>query len=213
MKWFAILLLMAAGVAQADVGLEFEKKVVPVYPAELRKATITGSVKVSFRVMADGSVTDVKVISSSEPAFATAALEAVRQWRFKPWTVSKENPAFLDVRNDLHFRLNDKKEWLQIYERAGLVLKTCKQFNEEVALYRKDDPTRSLEDMETTLLSVRMMSNFNVDGVTSYKASRATAESFQEALPGIMKKCETYPGVDFVDVWPAALRERLIQRL
>ncbi|MDD2059467.1 energy transducer TonB [Pseudomonas putida] len=208
-----MLLVMAAGMAQADIGLEFVQKIIPVYPAELRKAIITGSVKVGFRVMADGSVTDVKVIRSSEPAFANAALEAVRQWRFKPWTVTKENPAFLDVRNDLHFRLNDKREWWDIYERAGLVLKTCKQFNEEVALYRKDEPARSLEDMETTLVSVRMMSHFNVDGVTSYKESRATAESFQKALPGILQKCQAFPGIDFVDVWPAALRQRLIQRL
>ncbi|AIL64205.1 TonB family protein [Pseudomonas alkylphenolica] len=211
MKWLAALLLMGAtGFAHADIKVEFVEKTIPTYPAELRKAAITGSVKIGFEVRADGSVADVKVIQSSEPAFADAALEAARQWRFKPWAVTKENPAKLDVRTDLHFRLNDKKEWWDIYERAGLILMTCKKFNEEVAQFRKDDSARPLDDMNTTLLSIRMISRFEEDGVTSYKQSMATSKSFKKALPGIIKKCQTYPGIDFVDVWPAYLRERLV---
>ncbi|MFQ6574834.1 energy transducer TonB [Pseudomonas sp. UM16] len=212
MKWFAALLVMVAGIAHADIKLEFVEKTIPIYPAELSKAAITGSVKVSFQAQADGTVTDVKIVNSSDPAFANAALKAVKQWRFQPWTVSKENPATLEVRTDLHFRLNDKKEWWALYDRARLVVMSCKQFNEEVAQYRKNDPGRSLEHMDTTLLSVRMMSNFSGDEAISYKESRATTESFEKALPRIIKQCKTYPGVDFVDVWPAYLRERLVQQ-
>lgn len=212
MKWFAALLLLGAGIAQADIKLEFVEKTIPVYPAELRKDAITGSVRVGFQVHSDGTVSDVKVIQSSESAFADAALEAVRQWRFKPWKVSVDNPAMIDVQNDLFFRLNDKQAWWEIYERAGLIVMTCKQFNDEVALYRKDDPARPLSEMKTTQLSIRMISQATEGGVTSYKKSLATSASIEKALPQIIERCQTYPGLDFVDVWPAPLRERLAQK-
>lgn len=212
MKWFAAFLLLGASTAQADIKLEWVEKTIPVYPEELRKSAITGSVRVRFDVNADGSVSDIHVIQGSEPAFADAALQAVRQWRFKPWTVSNENPAKIEVVNELKFRLNDKKAWWDIYERAGLIVMTCSQFNDEVALYRKDDPARSLDDMKTTLLSVRMISPASENGVTSYKQSRASSTAFMDALPNIIKRCQAYPGLDFVDIWPASLRERLVQK-
>ncbi|QBF24223.1 energy transducer TonB [Pseudomonas tructae] len=213
MKWFAASLLLAAGVAQADIKLEFVEKTIPVYPAELRKSAITGSVRVGFKVRFDGVVSDVQALQSSDPAFTAAALEAVRHWRFKPWTVSTENPPMVDVENDLVFRLNDKRQWMEIFERAGLIVMTCRQFNDEVALYRKDAPTRSLNDMQTTRVSIRMIAQATEGGATSFKKSRVASQAFEQALPGIVERCRTYPGLDFVDVWPSPLREKLAQAL
>lgn len=213
MKRFAALLFLVAGIAHADIKLEFVEKTVPAYPAEMQKAAITGSVRVGFNVHADGSVSDVRILQSSEPAFVDAALRAVRQWRFKPWTVSDDNPAQIEVENELIFRLNNKQELWEFYERAGLVLMTCKQFNDEVAQYRKDDPDRSLKDMKTTSLSIRMISRATEDGVTSYKKSLATTADFEKALPKIIERCHAFPGLDFVDVWPEPLRERLAKKL
>lgn len=116
----------------------------------------------------------------------------------------------MDVQTNLYFRLNDKEEWWDIYERAGLILKTCKQFNEEVALYRKDDEKRPLDEMNTTLLSIRMISDIPKDGATSYEYALATSKAFNKALPKIIEQCRAFPGVDYVDLWPAALRERLV---
>lgn len=212
MKWCAALLMVGASFAHADVQLEFVNKTIPAYPVELSKAAITGSVRVGFLVHANGTVSDVNVIHNSDPAFANVALEAVRQWRFKPWAVSAENPPIIEVQNDLMFRLNDKRDWWDIYERAGLMVMSCKQFNEEVGLYRNDDPKRSLREMQTMLLAIRMTSQATEDGITSYQKSLARAEAFEEALPGIVQRCQTYPGLDFVDTWPASLRERLAQK-
>jgi len=44
---------------------------------------ITGDVKLSVSVSADGKVTDVKSISGNR-ALSEAAEEAVRKWRFAP---------------------------------------------------------------------------------------------------------------------------------
>jgi TonB family protein len=40
--------------------------------------------KLRLTVAADGSVSDVQVLSGVEPAFDAAAVETVRQWRFTP---------------------------------------------------------------------------------------------------------------------------------
>ena len=56
----------------------------PLYPAELRKAGIGGTVTVSFIVGADGKVHDAQVEKFTHEAFAAPALEAIEQWQFDP---------------------------------------------------------------------------------------------------------------------------------
>lgn len=55
----------------------------PLYPRQAKRAGKTGFVKVRISVMADGSVGDVVVKSGEEP-FVSAAVEAVRAWRYQP---------------------------------------------------------------------------------------------------------------------------------
>ena len=54
------------------------------YSAAARSEGIEGRLKLRITVAADGSVSDVQVLSSVEPAFDAAAVETVRQWRFTP---------------------------------------------------------------------------------------------------------------------------------
>ena len=56
----------------------------PIYPLDLRKAGTTGEVKVDFIVNTEGTVEDAYVVSSTNPGFENAALEAVRHWKFQP---------------------------------------------------------------------------------------------------------------------------------
>lgn len=56
----------------------------PVYPAELRKAKIEGSVTVICILSEDGRVEDPRVENSSRPEFEKPSLDAVRKWRFRP---------------------------------------------------------------------------------------------------------------------------------
>lgn len=58
-------------------------KVPPVYPDEARRAGVQGVVLVQALVRKDGAVGDVKVIQSI-PLLDLAAIQAVRQWIFKP---------------------------------------------------------------------------------------------------------------------------------
>jgi protein TonB len=60
------------------------KKVEPRYPPMARTARIEGTVVVDAVIRKDGTVSDVTVLSSSNPMFEQACVEAVRQWRFTP---------------------------------------------------------------------------------------------------------------------------------
>jgi TonB family protein len=59
------------------------RKVDPVYPPLAKRENLQGSVVLQARIDKDGNVQSVRVISG--PAILTsAALEAVKQWQFKP---------------------------------------------------------------------------------------------------------------------------------
>ncbi len=57
----------------------------PVYPEDLRRRQIGGRVLLSVLIAADGSVSEVFVAQSSgQPALDSAAVTAIRAWRFVP---------------------------------------------------------------------------------------------------------------------------------
>ncbi len=56
----------------------------PVYPREALRDNVSGEVTVSFTVNPDGSVSGATVVSANpRHVFDTAALEAIRKWRFE----------------------------------------------------------------------------------------------------------------------------------
>ena len=61
-------------------------QIAPQYPHELRRASVDGSVVVSCVVNQEGRVRSVEVEESTHNAFSTAALKAVRRWKFAPRT-------------------------------------------------------------------------------------------------------------------------------
>lgn len=58
----------------------------PQYPAEFRRRGVAGTVTIAFTVDVHGRVANPRVERSTNPAFESPALEAVRQWRFEPGT-------------------------------------------------------------------------------------------------------------------------------
>jgi TonB family protein len=59
------------------------KDVKPVYPAIAQSARVTGAVMIEATIGPDGKVTDAKVVRSI-PVLDQAALDAVRQWEYRP---------------------------------------------------------------------------------------------------------------------------------
>lgn len=56
----------------------------PVYPFEMRRSGLRGEVTVGFIVDSNGNVLDPYIISSSNPGFEDAAIQAVLKWKFRP---------------------------------------------------------------------------------------------------------------------------------
>jgi TonB family protein len=62
----------------------------PVYPAELSRQGIEGSVRAQFVVDRQGRTRDLVIVNASHPEFAAAVEHAVRRWRFVPGRVKGE---------------------------------------------------------------------------------------------------------------------------
>jgi protein TonB len=69
---------------EPDQGLVMIKSVDPEFPMNVMRRLRKGEVEVRFEVAADGQVESVSVEKSTHKSLEPAALEAVRQWRFKP---------------------------------------------------------------------------------------------------------------------------------
>ena len=76
----------------------------PQYPAEAGRARLEGTVVLMAVIGMDGSVKDVRV-ENGLPILAQAAIEAVKQWRYKPYMVDGE-PVEVDSRITINFTLS-----------------------------------------------------------------------------------------------------------
>jgi protein TonB len=65
------------------------KKVQPAYPPLARQARIQGQVLLQAEISKDGNIQNLRLISG-HPMLAPAAIEAVKQWRYKPYYLNGE---------------------------------------------------------------------------------------------------------------------------
>jgi len=65
------------------------KKVNPDYPPEAKGRKIEGEVAIKINVDRDGNVAKAEVMTG-HPLLAPAALEAVKQWKYKPFQLNGE---------------------------------------------------------------------------------------------------------------------------
>jgi protein TonB len=78
--------------------------VTPTYPPEAGRARIEGMVVLLAVIGKDGTVQDVRV-ESGLPILAQAAIDAVRQWRYRPYMLNGE-PVEVDSRITINFTLS-----------------------------------------------------------------------------------------------------------
>jgi len=77
----------------------------PKYPPEAGRARIEGTVVLQAVIGKDGTVHDVRV-ESGLPLLAQAAIEAVKQWRYKPYLLNGE-AVEVDSRITINFTLSN----------------------------------------------------------------------------------------------------------
>jgi len=86
----------------AEANLVYD--VAPKYPPEAGRARIEGTVVLLAVIGKDGSVEDVRV-KSGVSALAQAAIEAVKQWRYRPYLLNGE-PVELESQITINFTLS-----------------------------------------------------------------------------------------------------------
>ena len=91
---------LAARVVEANLIYD----VAPKYPPEAGRARVEGRVVLMAVIGKDGSVQDVRV-ESGLPILAQAAMDAVKQWRYKPYLLNGE-PVEVDSRITINFTLS-----------------------------------------------------------------------------------------------------------
>jgi TonB family protein len=74
-------------VSQGVSGGTIERKVEPIYPRQALERRLEGRVLLRGIVMEDGRLRDLKVVSG-DPLLAQAAMEAVVQWRYRPYRLN-----------------------------------------------------------------------------------------------------------------------------
>src|SRR6266478_3754156 len=79
-------------------------RVQPVYPPLARQTRISGTVRLHAIISKSGGVQQLEVMSG-HPLLVQAALDAVRQWRYRPTTLNGE-PVEVDTTIDVIFSLN-----------------------------------------------------------------------------------------------------------
>ena len=81
-------------VAAAEQEKKITRKVNPKYPKEAFEAKITGLISLETTIGVDGKVTNVRPLTTGDAALIKAAVDAVKQWVYKP---TKINGMYVEV--------------------------------------------------------------------------------------------------------------------
>jgi TonB family protein len=80
------------------------KRVQPKYPPMALAAHMQGAVQIQATINKEGAVTNVTVLTG-DPVLSKAAVEAVRQWRYKPYYLDG-NPVEVETQVTVNFKAN-----------------------------------------------------------------------------------------------------------
>jgi protein TonB len=80
------------------------KRVTPNYPPLARQARIQGSVVLHAEISKEGTIQNLQLVSG-HAMLAPAAIEAVRQWRYKPYLLNGE-PVAVETEVVVNFSLS-----------------------------------------------------------------------------------------------------------
>jgi protein TonB len=81
-------------VTQIDPAM-LTRRIEPIYPTLMKQIGRSGQVQLRAVIGTDGTIQSLQVVSG-DPGFYPSALEAVRQWRYRP-TVLNGNPVEVDT--------------------------------------------------------------------------------------------------------------------
>ncbi len=102
----ALDLSIGAGVSASDGEYLPIVKVAPQYPRQALKRKLEGEVVLEYTVTRLGSVTNAKVLFTTDPVFNKAAVDSALRYKYKPRVVEGQAIEVTGVRTRIKFRLN-----------------------------------------------------------------------------------------------------------
>jgi protein TonB len=93
--------IISSGVMQGSI----IKRVQPVYPPIAKVAHLSGTVVLRVLITTSGTIGDLELASANNPLFIHAAIDAVRQWTYKPYLLNGQ-PTEVDTTITVNFTLN-----------------------------------------------------------------------------------------------------------
>ncbi|MBZ5657145.1 MAG: energy transducer TonB [Acidobacteriia bacterium] len=82
------------------------KKVTPNYPPLARQARVQGLIVLQAEISKEGTIQNLQLISG-HPMLAPAAIEAVKQWRYKPYVINGK-PVAVETQVTVDFALKNQ---------------------------------------------------------------------------------------------------------
>ena len=79
-------------------------RIQPEYPALARQARVQGTVVLRAVISREGAIENLQVLSG-HPLLVKAAMEAVRQWRYRPYVLNGE-PVEVETQVTVNFILS-----------------------------------------------------------------------------------------------------------
>jgi protein TonB len=79
------------------------KRVQPIYPAQAMQMRVQGAVQLQAQISKEGNITEVRVLSG-DGILARAAVDAVKQWKYKPYLLNDE-PVEIQTQITVNFKL------------------------------------------------------------------------------------------------------------
>ena len=79
------------------------RKILPTYPSLARSARIQGQVLLQAVISKQGVIENLRVLAG-HPMLVPAAIDAVRQWRYRPYVLNNE-PVEVETQVTVNFSL------------------------------------------------------------------------------------------------------------
>jgi TonB family protein len=209
-KWmFCFLCLWWGAAAGEEIELILEQEKAPSWPRSLYEAGTSGWVLARFSVHYDGSITGVKVIESSHPKFARSVDRVIPMWRFRPWAVTAETPAVIEVTHEYYFTHwrdgPDPIAWL----RQRVRHLRCAKFNKSLATFNANPVGRQMPDMDVFRHTFSVIARRATHKKLTDERRYSVGETLTAAIPQIISHCEANPETRYRDALPEQVRELL----
>jgi protein TonB len=83
---------------------EIIEKTAPKYPAEAKAEKVSGPVTLEILISTEGRVTEAKAVNETDSRLIQAAIDAVKQWKFKP-VLKSGKPVAAKAKITVNFQL------------------------------------------------------------------------------------------------------------